>query len=95
MCEVLHPEVIGVTVGFESVVILASNCGPVPCEIALLLLSVVGAGFFVVLNRFYRPYISEAFPESKRKRRFSLFGVSLLNLLTAASVTVVLYALLP
>lgn len=75
--------------------LLASNCGPLSCEIALAAISLVGTGVFLSMEYVAYNYISSLYPEKPLKRYGSFTGISLMTGLITLTSVLTLYAFLP
>lgn len=75
--------------------LLASNCGPLSCEIALAAISLVGTGAFLSMEYIAYNYISSLYPEKPLKKYGSFTGISVMTGLITLTSVLTLYAFLP
>lgn len=80
---------------YPSAVEFATTCGSVPCWLAGLLVSLVGATVFAASEYVGYRLVSDVFPDNALKRRSVLAYVTAMNLLVAPMVALVLFALFP
>lgn len=81
--------------GYPYVVEFATDCGPVPCQVAWAISSVIGLA--VAAGSEYVGYrlVSRAFPGNALKRRATLGYLTVLNLFLAPLVVLLCFALFP
>jgi hypothetical protein len=73
----------------------ATTCGPVPCWLAGVFVTLVGAAVFAATEYVGYRLASEAFPDNALKRKGVLGYVTALNLFLAPLLALVLFALFP
>lgn len=75
--------------------ILATNCGPVSCGLALATVSLLSSGAFFYLELGSYRHLEKIYPEKPLKRTGAFTTVSVLNGVMAVTVALIVYALLP
>lgn len=80
---------------YPTAVEFATTCGSVPCWLAGLLVSLVGATVFAASEYVGYRLVSDVFPDNALKRRSALAYVTAMNLLVAPMLALVLFALFP
>lgn len=80
---------------YGSGVQFATTCGPVPCWLAGMFVSVVGMAVFAAAEYIGYRVAADLFPENALKRRGALGYFTVMNLFLAPLVVALLYALFP
>lgn len=73
----------------------ATDCGPLPCLLVQVVVSLVGVGLFAVLEKAGYRLAGDAFPANALKRRAAFGYLTVLNLFLAPALALLLYALVP
>ena len=80
---------------YPEVVEFATDCGPVPCTVARLLVSVLAVAFFAVAEVVGYRYASGLFPDNALKRQAAFAYLTVLTALLAPALGLAVYALFP
>jgi len=80
---------------YPEVVEFATDCGPVSCTVARLLVSVLAVAFFAAVEVVGYRYASGLFPDNALKRRAAFAYLTVLTALLAPALGLAVYALFP